>query len=321
MPEIAVSEGPSKRRRFVTARWSVLLAGLRHPRRFFGELVERIEEDRTLTLAAALSYYFFFALFPFLLFLLAFVTLLPIQGLEDWILASAAQVVPGEAYGLLEATVRGLLRQPRGGLVSLGAALALWSASAAFASIMDGLNRAYRVSETRPWWRVRLEAIGLTMGLSAFMILAFVLALFGGQLATLVGHVLGLAGVMAALVARWVIVLTVITVVAATIYYACPDVEQEWVRVTPGSAIFTFGFGAASAGFSYYVGRFGSYDTTYGTLGAVIILLFWMYMLAFFLLLGGQVNALLEHLSPAGKDAGERELPPADVARARIARA
>ena len=309
------------RLRLAGPRWSTLLAGLRHPRRFFSELVHRIQEDNILTVAAAMSYFFFFAFFPFVLFLLALVSLLPVHGLEDWLLAQGGQVIPGEGYGVLERTVRGLLAQPRSGLLSLGAGLALWSASSGFASVMDGLNRAYRVRESRPWWRVRLTAIGLTVGLSLFMIVAFVLAVFGGQLAKLVGQTLGPAGVVAALVARWVVALGLIAFVVATIYYVCPDVDQQWVWVTPGSFIFTLGFAGASAGFSYYVGRFGSYEKTYGSLGAVIILLFWLYLLAFFLLLGGEVNALLEHMSPAGKMEGEREAAPVEVQAERIARA
>ena len=118
------------RLRLAGPRWSVLLAGLRHPRRFFADLLERIRDDNILTVAEALSYYFFFAFFPVLLFLLALVSLLPVHGLEDWLLAQGRQVIPGEAYGMLERTVRGLLAQPRSGLVSLGAVLALWGASA-----------------------------------------------------------------------------------------------------------------------------------------------------------------------------------------------
>jgi membrane protein len=288
-------------------RWRDVLAGMRRPHRFVAQLVRRVQEEHLVTIAAAMSYYFFFALFPFLLFLLSVVTVLPIRGLDDWVLSQASQFVPGEAYGMLEGVVRGILRQPRSGLLSLGAALALWSSSAAFASVMDGLNRAYRVSETRPWWRLRLHAMGLTLALSGFMILAFVLAVFAAPFSAWVGRVLGPAGGIASLVLQWVVVIAVVTLVAATIYYACPDVEQQHYHwVTPGSVLFTLGFGGTSMAFSYYVGRFGSYDRTYGSLGAVIVLLFWMYLLAFFLLLGGLVNALLEHMSPAGKQPGER---------------
>jgi membrane protein len=309
MPTLDVASLRAGRLRCDPPSWRVLFAGLRHPIRFTRELVDRVIEDRITVVAAALAYYFFLALFPFLLFLLALVTVVPIRGLEDWLLVMGARVIPGEAYGMLERTVRGVLAQPRSGLVSVGAALALWGASSAFASIMDALTAAYRVPESRPWWRLRLEALGLTIALSAFMIVAFVLALFGGQLATLVGQALGPAGMLAARVARWVVVILTLSIVVAAIYWACPDVEQRWVWVTPGSLLFTLGFGFASAGFGVYVGRFAAYDKTYGSLGAVIILLFWLYLGGFFLLLGGEVNALLEHLSPAGKKPGKREEP------------
>jgi membrane protein len=301
-------------------RWWVLLAGLRRPVVFLRRLIGRISEDRTLTLAAAMAYYFFLAIIPLLLFMVALVSVLPVQGLENWVLASLARVVPPEAFGLLELTVRDVIARPRSGLVSLGAVLALWAASTGFASVTDGLNLAYRVDESRPWWHVRLNAIGLTVALSTFMILAFVLAVFGGLLASWLGQRLGPAAVPVLLGARWVIVVTVVTAVAATIYYVCPDVEQELYWVTPGSFLFTVGFGASSAGFSYYVGRFAAFDATYGSLCAVIVLLVWMYLLAFCLLLGGHVNALLEHLSPAGKAAGQREEPPVEVQAERIVR-
>jgi membrane protein len=221
---------------------------------------------------------------------------------------------------MLAGVIHGLLAQPRGGLLSVGAVLALWAASSAFVSVMDGLNQAYRVPESRPWWRVRLTAIGLTVALSAFMIVGFVLAVFGGALVSWIGQYLGPAGVPILLVVRWVVVILVITLVVAAMYYACPDVEQEWHWVTPGSLMFTLGFGVTSAGFSYYVSHFGAYEKTYGSLGAVIILLAWMYMLAFFLLFGGQVNALLEHMSPAGKAPGDTQVPAVDEQAGRVAR-
>ena len=320
MATIVVDRPQAERLRLYGPSWWVLLAGLRHPIRFLRELIRRVSEDRTSTQAAAMAYYFFLALFPLLLFVLALVSVLPLRGVAEWMLGSAAQVMPGEAYTMLETTVLGLLAQPRSGLVSLGAALSLWAASSGFGAVIDGLNGAYRIRESRPWWRVRLQAMALTIALSAFMIVAFVLAVFGGALALWLGQQLGAASVPVLLVARWVIVIGVITIVVAAIYYACPDVEQEWHWVTPGSVVFTLGFGLTSAGFSYYVGHFGSYDKTYGSLGAVIILQVWMYMLAFFLLLGGQVNALLEHMSPAGKKPGQREEPPAEVQAASIAR-
>jgi membrane protein len=278
-----------------TARswWELARAG-RSPFRLVAELVRRVQDDDIMTFAAALAYYFFLSIFPLVLFVLALTTVLPIHGLDVWLLQNARESLPGEAYTLLERTVHGLLASPRSGLMSVGAALALWTASSGFAAVMNGLNRAYRVRDPRPWWQVRLHAIGLTVALSLFMVVAFVLTVFGAPLVALVTRQLGpLAGV-AALVVRWTLTLGAILVTVTAMYYACPALEREWHWVRPGSALFTLGFAGSSAAFSYYVGRFGSYDKTYGSLGAVIILLFWMYLLAFFLLLGGELNALVE---------------------------
>jgi membrane protein len=257
--------------------------------------VSHIARDGLTTLAAALSYYFFFALFPFMLFLLALITFMPgVEGLQLWLLQWAAQVVPGQAYGTLAGVIDGLLSQPRGGILSLGAVLALWSASSAFAGMMSALNVAYGVRERRPWWKVRLLAIGLTVALSFFMILAFVLAVSSGPLAARVAEQLGAAGGIALLVANWLAALGAVTLVIASVYHFCPDVDFPWRWFSPGSVLFTVGFGATTVAFSYYVARFSSFDKTYGSLGAVIILLVWMYLLALFVLLGGEVNAYLD---------------------------
>ena len=276
--------------------WYAVPLAARHPLRFVWQLALRVDEDGVLTIAAAMAYYFFLSLFPLVLFLLAVVSVAPVEGLMDWLLARAALFVPGDAYALIEATIRGFLGRPRSDLVSLGAVLALWTASSAFASVMDGLNRAYRVPEYRSWWRVRLQAMGLTVALSVLLILTFVLTIFGGHLAALIGRWVGPRGEFVALLISWAVVIGAGTVVVASIDYACPATPPRWRWLTPGSLVFMLGFAAVSAAFSYYVQRFAAYDATYGSVGAVIVLLVWMYLLAAFLLLGGQVNALLEHM-------------------------
>jgi len=125
----------------------------------------------------------------------------------------------------------------------------------------------------------------------------FILGPFGGRLVDLVTSWFGpLAGAVA-FVLRWVLSITSAMLIVAAVYYVCPAVRREWQWIRPGSALFTIGFAGTSAGFSYYVQHFGGYDKTYGSLGAVIILLFWMYLLALFLLLGAELNAFLEELS------------------------
>jgi membrane protein len=285
-------------------RWAVLWRLLRRPRRLVGGLVSQVAGDGISTLAAALAYYFFFSLFPFLLFLLALVTLLPgVQGLEDWLLGRAAEVVPPGAYASLEGVIRSLFDEPRSGLLSVGAGLALWSASTAITGLTAALNVAYGVRERRPWWRVRIIGIGLTIAMSFFMILAFVLAVSSAPLAALVAGMLGPLGGIALLVGNWLVALAAITLVIATIYHVCPDVDFPWRWFSPGSVIFTLGFAGTTFLFSFYVAHFGSFDKTYGSLGAVIILLLWMYLVAMLVLLGGEVNAYLDREASA-------ELPP-----------
>jgi membrane protein len=285
----------ARRREPETARtWRELARALRRPRALVSAFLARVAEDDLTTQAAALAYYFFLSIFPLLLFVLALASVLPIRGLEGWLLENARRTMPAEAHVAVAGAVQSLLETPRGGLLSLGAVLALWTASAGFAALMAGLNRAYRVEDPRPWWRARLHALGLTAALSALMVLAFVLTLFGGLLVDVVTSRLGPVAGVAAFALRWGATLGAVMVVVAAVYYACPALERDWQWVRPGSAFFTFGFLAASSAFSSYVGRFGAYDKTYGSLGAIIILLLWMYILALFLLLGGELNALLE---------------------------
>ena len=277
-------------------RWATLGQALRTPVAFTWALLERFGNHRMATLAAGLAFYFLLAFFPFLLFLVAVVTLVPgVEGLIDWLLASAAAYVPPAAWTLVDGVIRSLLGTPRGGLVSLGVGLALWSASSGFASVMDCLNVAFGVPERRAWWQTRLEALALTVGLSAFVIVAFVLTLFAGPLASLVASYLGPVGGVATIAINWTISIVLVTFITATIYYFGPDVPaQPWQWLSPGVTLFTAGFGLASAAFSMWVARFAAYDKTYGSLGAPIILLFWLYLLATFLLLGGELDALLD---------------------------
>jgi len=277
--------------------WRALGRAARHPVRFLVALVRRIAEDDVMTPAAAMAYYFFFALFPLVLFVLAVASLFPAQGLQEWLLANLAQYLPHQAYTLLEGILQGLLGTPRSGLVSIGAALTLWTASSAFGAVINGLNRAYRAQEHRSWWRLRLEAIGLTLALSLLMVIAFVLGPLGGQLVAAVTSVFGPFAGMVATIVRWVASLASVMIVVAAIYSVCPAVRHEWRWIRPGSVLFTLGFAGTSAVFSYYVEHVATYDKTYGSLGAVIVLLLWMYLLALFLLLGGELNAYLEELA------------------------
>jgi membrane protein len=271
-------------------------------------VVHEIQKDDCLGRAAQLAYYFLFALFPFFLVLITLLGYLPIPNLMDRLMDMLAQMLPGDALSLVQDHVRELVSGERGGLLSFGLLAALWTSSSAMTAIMDSLNRAYDVEEGRPFWKVRGLAILLTVGLSVFLIVSLVLLTFGPQIGGWIADQVGLGGVfqIAWNVLRWPVIVGLLIGAMALIYYLAPDVEQSWQWITPGAVVAILGWLVASLGFSYYVNHFGSYNATYGSIGAVIVLLTWMYVSGFFVLVGGEINAEIEHASSSGKDPGEK---------------
>jgi membrane protein len=229
----------------------------------------------------------------------------------DRLMEMLGQMLPGDALRLVQENVHDLFTNPRGGLLSFGILAALWTSSSALIAIIDGLNRAYDVQEGRPYWKVRGMAILLTVGLSAFIIGSLLLLTFGPQIGGWIADQVGLGRIfqVAWNVFRWPVIVGLIVLAMALIYYLGPDVEQRWQWITPGSLVAVIGWLLASLGFSFYVNNFGSYNAAYGSIGAVIVLLTWMYVSGFFVLLGGEINAEIEHAAAGGKDPGEKQLP------------
>jgi membrane protein len=274
-------------------------------------VIHEIQEDDCLGRAAQLGYYFLFALFPFFLFLTTLLGYLPIPNLLDRMMEVLAPLLPGDALRLVQENLGQLVTGARGGLLSFGILAALWTSSSALTALIDSLNRAYDVEEGRPFWKVRLIAMMLTVGLSVFMVVALVLLTFGPQLGRWVADLVGLGEVFAWVwnIFRWPVIGGLLIIAIAMVYYFGPDVEQEWKWITPGSVFAIIGWLLTSLGFAFYVNRFGSYNATYGTIGAVIVLLTWMYLSGLFMLIGGEINAEIEHASQDGKDPGEKQQP------------
>src|SRR5687767_7073056 len=177
---------PANRPRTPTEAMAVLLAHLKVPLSW-GEILRRTFReslnDNCLGMAAQLAYYFFFALFPALLFVIALASYFPIDTLIDDMFAMMGGFVPPEALGIITEQIRKISEGEQGGLMTLGMLLALWSSSAAMTSIIDTLNTAYDIGEERPWWKVRLTAIALTVGVAVFILASFTLILAGPALA------------------------------------------------------------------------------------------------------------------------------------------
>ena len=270
--------------------------------------MKEVREDDCLGWAAQLAYYLLFAVFPFLLFLTALLGFLPIPNLMERLLAGLAMVLPGEAVTLLQDTIRQLVTEQKGGLLSFGILAALWSSSSAVVAITAALNQAYDVEEGRPWWKVRGIALLLTMGLSLFLLLAVVLLIFGPQLGRGLASLVGLGSAFETTwnILRWPVSAGLLMVALALVYYFAPDVEQPWQWITPGAVLAVLATLLVSLGFSLYVSHFGSYNKTYGSLGAVIVFLTWLYLTGLCVLVGGEINAEIAHAAPEGKAPGDK---------------
>jgi membrane protein len=193
-------------------------------------------------------------------------------------------------------------RQENGGLLSLGVLLAVSSSSAAMTAIIDTVNRAYGVEERRPWWKVRLTAIMLTSGVAIFILISFALILTGPTIATELARNFGLGAAFEWTwkILQWPVIFIMVSASVAFVYRFAPDVDQEWVWLTPGSVLATSLWLLASLGFKYYVANWSSYTETYGLIGAVMILLLWFYISGLVILIGAEMNVEIEHAGTAG---------------------
>jgi membrane protein len=264
--------------------------------------------DNGLGLAAQLAFYFFLALFPALLFMVALVSFIPVEGLLDSIMGTLARVAPTEVLTLIKDQILKIAHDKNGGLLTLGVIGAVWSTSSGVNAIIGTLNQVYDVQESRPWWKVKLYALALTVALAAFIVISFVLVLVGPTLAEKIAmwaHI-GPVFTWSWKILQWPIVFGLVTLAIALIYYFAPDAEQEWVWITPGSVLATALWLLISLAFKFYVTNFGSYNATYGAIGGVIVTMLWFYVSSLAVLTGAEVNAVIEHASPYGKDPGEK---------------
>jgi membrane protein len=248
-------------------------------------------EDDVLGLAAQLAYYFFLALFPAILCVLAIASFFPLQNFTGNLIDTLGRFAPAEMLSLVREQMLRLAEGNHGGIVSIGLLGAIWSSSAALVAIIGAMNRAYDIDESRPWWNVRLTAIALTIGLAIFVVLAFGLIIAGPQLVDWLAGKYGLGGIVVWTwkILQWPLAFALVMLGISLIYYFAPDAEQEWVWITPGSLLATVLWVLGSLAFRYYVVNFGTYETTYGAVTGVILLLLWFYLSSFVIILGADV--------------------------------
>ncbi|MQA30426.1 MAG: YihY family inner membrane protein [Luteitalea sp.] len=266
--------------------------------------------DNCFGLAAQLAYYFFLALFPALLFLVALISFLPFQDLMDTITAMLGRVAPGDVMSILRDQIGKIAEKDNSGLLTLGMLGTIWSTSSGVTAIIDSLNQAYDIQEGRPWWKVRLTALGLTVALAGFIVASTILVLVGPTLAEKVAEWfhLGAAFTWTWKIAQWPVVLGLVSMAIALMFYYAPDAEQRFIWITPGSILAAVLWLVTSLAFRFYVTNFAAYNATYGTIGGVIVLMLWLYVSSLAILVGAELNAEIEHASPYGKDPGEKEI-------------
>ena len=219
-----------------------------------------------------------------------------------------APFAPPDVLTIIRDQLSQISQNKDGGLLAIGFVAAAWSASAGMSATIGTLNQAYHVTERRSWLRVRLTALLLTGALAVFVLVSFALILIGPALAeTIAGKVgLGPAFVWTWEILQWPLIVALIMTGLGLVYYVGPDVEQEWKWTMPGAMVGTVLWLLVSLGFRWYVSSFGDYQKTYGALGGVVVTLLWFYVSGLAMLVGAEVNAVLEHSSVIGKDPGER---------------
>jgi len=277
---------------------------------------EEIYAGGLLTHAAALAFYFLFALFPLLLFLMTLLGFFAETGTElrSNLLGFLSRVAPPSASALIYTTVEEIAAGADGWRLWLGLVSALWFASLGIAALSDSLNAMYGVRESRPFWRVRLSAVGLTAALVVLILSALLLMLYGGEIGAGIAGYFNQGTLFTTVwtIAQVPLALAFVLFAFALIYYFAPDLyEQKWYWITPGAFIGVVLWLIVSTLLRVYLRHFDSYSLTYGSLGAVIVLMLWFYLTGVAILIGGKINAEIENAAaragvPEAKQRGEK---------------
>jgi membrane protein len=259
-----------------------------------------VNDDDIFGRSAQLAYYFFLALFPALICVTSLIGLVAGSGthLHDSLLRYMAAALPPAAFELVSKTLEQASRASGGGKIGFGIIASLWSATAGLLALEDTLNAVYNVKESRPLWKSYGIAISMTLVCSVLVVVALALILYGDKAAMFVADRIGLGSVATWgwKVLQWPVALAFLAMVFSLVYYYGPDVDQRhWEWLTPGAVVGMVTWVIASAALRIYLHYYNSYTATYGSLGAVMILLLWFYVTGMMLLLGAEVNAEIEN--------------------------
>jgi len=252
-----------------------------------------IAANHIFSFAAALSYYFVLAFFPALIALAAIVAYLPIPDLFNTIVNNLARVAPAQSMGLIRRIVSDVISPNRGALLSFGLIGALWTCSSGFATLIEAVNVAYDVPETRPWWKTRLLALELVVVVGTLVTVAFAFMIVGPEFGAFLAAHLGLTRQFAEMwpVLRYVFSVSFIVLAVEGLYFMAPNIKQRFTSSLAGAVVAVAGWIGLSSALSLYFQKVAHLNRTYGVLGGGIALLTWLYWSGFIILLGAELNS------------------------------
>lgn len=263
---------------------------------FLKTLWNEIQDDNVFNGAAALAYFFMLAIFPAAIFVLSLLPYLGIPHLQQAIVDLLNQVLPHPSAVLLRETVEQVISGRKGGLLTFGLLFTIWSASSGIDAAIEQVNMAYDRTDRRSYFKVRGISVLLMLFFSLLVVVSLSLVIFGGVVQSWVASLIGWSQPLRILFAtlRWIILGIALLLGLAVIYRFGPDVDVKFRFISPGNVAGAILIALASVGVRFYVLKFGNESATYGDLGALVILMLWLYLAAIALLVGSEINALQE---------------------------
>ena len=272
-------------------------------KKFFTRLREKISSDDVLGNSAQVAFYFSFALFPLLLFLMTLLgyILQDKQDLQNQLFQMLGEIMPSSAFELVKKTLDEVTSHASGSKLALGVITTLWSASAGVDNMRGTLNEVYDLKETRSWIRAKLTSLLLTLAIGVLILIAIGFVTYGSRYLDMI---LPFHSPYVLESLEWIVIIILLLLAFALIYNFGPNHSpMQWKWISPGAAIGVLLWLLLSGGFRLYLHYFDSYSATYGSLGAVIILMLWLYLTALVILMGGAINAILDEESGIKKEA------------------
>jgi membrane protein len=264
-------------------------------------VVRDMEKNHTMAFAAALSYYFVLSLFPFLIFLSAVVAHLPLPNFLSQVMGLMARVVPAASMVPLRNFMKDTILSRHGRLLTFGILFTIWSASSAFTALIEALNTAYHVSETRRYWKTRTLALGLTFSVGFLLVVALVLLLVGPSLSARLTETLGMGTLWPYV--RWAVAIACTVLAVDLLYFVAPNVKHRFVSTLPGALIAVGGWIGLSYLLGIYFQDLSAFSKGYGSLGVALAFSIWLYWTGFVILIGAQFNSELMREADGGLDA------------------